>query len=226
MKKIISFLILFTAFTALPTFAQQNDTLKYNNVKMGLSIAPSFSSRYLKAESAAQTNADYFDSIENPHLGYSVGLNFGFQISKSFSVNTGLLFSNKAQGSKSASLATISNYTNNIYYLDLPLKFNYYCSVKKSKFYLTGGVNFSYFLANKISYRKENITSNFTAEGEDLSDFNIAGVIGLGVDVPIYKRWSFNFEVNYQHAFTPVLNTPIKRYLYSINPTIALFYKF
>ena len=223
MTKIISFLIL---FTALPSFAQQNDTLKYNNVKMGLAIAPSFSSRYLKAESDAQTNAEYFDSIENPHLGYSVGLNFGYQISKRFAINSGLLFSNKAQGSKAASLESILNYTNNIYYLDLPLKFNYYYSVKKSKFYLTGGANFSYFLANKISYRKENITDKFTAVSDDLNNFNIAGVIGLGVDLPIYKRWAFNFEANYQHAFTPVLNTPIKRYLYSINPTIALFYKF
>jgi outer membrane protein W len=223
MIRIISFLSLLIALTGS---AQTNDTLKYNNVKLGLSVAPSFSSRYLKAESDAQTNADYFDSIENPHLGYSFGLNFGYQISKRFSVNTGLLFSNKAQGSKSASLAIISNYTNNIYYLDLPLKFNYYFISKRSKFYLTGGANFSYFLANKIAYRKENITDKFTAMSDDLNDFNIAGVIGLGVDVPIYKRWAFNCEVNYQHAFTPVLDTPIKRYLYSINPTIALFYKF
>lgn len=223
MIKIISFLSLFIALTGS---AQTNDTLKYNNVKLGLNVAPSFSSRYLKAESDAQTNADYFDSIESPHLGYSFGLNFGYQISKRFSLNSGLLFSNKAQGSKDASLATISNYTNNIYYLDLPLKFNYYFYSKKSKFYLTGGANFSYFLANKISYRKENITDKFTSVSDDLNNFNIAGIIGLGLDVQIYKRWAFNFEVNYQHAFTPILHTPIKRYLYSINPSIALFYKF
>lgn len=223
MTKIISFLIL---LLALPAFAQQNDTLKYNKVKLGLSVASSFSSRFLKVENDAQTNADYFDSIEMPHVGYSIGLNFGCQISKRFSVNSGLLFSNKAQGSKSASLETISNYTNNIYYLDLPLKLNCYFLSKKSKFYITGGANFSYFLANKISYRKENNTDKFSAVGEDLNSFNISGVIGLGVDVPIYKRWAFNFEANYQHAFTPVLNSPIKRYLYSINPTLALFYKF
>jgi outer membrane protein W len=223
MIKVIFFLFL---FGALPVFAQQNDTLKYNNFKLGLSVAPSFSSRFLKAESEAQANADYFDSIEMPHIGYSLGLNFGFQISKRFSVNTGLLFSNKAQGSKSSSLETISNYTNNIYYLDLPLKCNYYFLSKKSKIYLTGGANFSYFLANKISYRKENNTDNFSADGEDLNSFNFSGVIGLGIDVPIYKRWAFNFEANYQHAFTPVLNTPIRRFLYSFNPTISLFYRF
>lgn len=223
MVKVIFFLIL---LIALPAFAQQNDTLNYNNVKLGLSVAPAFSSRYLKAENDAQANADYFDSIEMPHLGYSIGLNFGYQISKRFSLNSGLLFANKAQGSKSASLQTISNYKNNIYYLDIPLKFNYYFLSKKSKIYLTGGANFSYFLANKISYRKENNTDNFSAVGEDLNSFNLSGVIGLGIDVQIYKRWAFNFEANYQHAFTPVLNTPIKRYLYSINPTVALFYKF
>lgn len=223
MIKVISFLFL---FAALPALAQQNDSLKYNNFKLGLSVAPSFSSRYLKAESDAQANADYFDSIEMPHLGYSLGLNLGYQISKRFSINSGLLFSNKAQGSKSASLESILNYTNNIYYLDLPFKFNYYFFSKKSKIYLTGGANFSYFLSNKISYGKENNTDNFTAVGEDLNSFNISGLIGLGIDLPIYKRWAFNFEANYQHAFTPVLNTPIKRYLFSINPTIALFYKF
>lgn len=223
MIKVISFLFL---FAALPGLAQLNDTLKYNNVKLGLSVSPSFSSRYLKAEGDAQSNADYFDSIEMPHVGYSLGINFGYQISKRFSVNSGLLFANKAQGCKSSSLQTISNYTNNIYYLDLPLKFNYYFLSKKSKIYLTAGANFSYFLANKISYRKENNTDNFITVGEDLNSFNVSGVIGLGIDVPIYKRWAFNFEANYQHAFTPVLDTPIKRYLFSINPTIALFYKF
>lgn len=223
MIKVISFLIL---FIALPLVAQQNDTLKYNNFKLGLSVAPSFSSRYLKAESDANITADYFDSIEMPHVGYSIGFNFGYQVSDKFSVNSGLLFSNRAQGSKSASLETISNYTNNLYYLDLPLKFNYYFLSKKSKIYLTGGANFSYFMSNKISYRKENNTDKFSAMGEDLNSFNIAGVIGIGIDMPIYKRWAFNFELNYQHAFTPLLNTPIKRYLFSINPTVVLFYKF
>lgn len=223
MIKVISFLFL---FAALPGLAQLNDTLKYNNVKLGLSVSPSFSSRYLKAEGDAQSNADYFDSIEMPHVGYSLGINFGCQISKRFSVNSGLLFSNKAQGLKATSLEKLTNYTNNIYYLDLPVKINYYFFSKKSKIYLTGGTNFSYFLANKISYRKENSTDIFSAVSEDLNSFNILGVIGLGIDVPIYRRWACNFEANYQHAFTPLLNTPIKRYLFSINPTIALFYKF
>ena len=116
MIKVFSFFILLIGLTA---FGQQKDTLKFNNVKLGLSLAPTFSSRYLKAEADAQANADYFDSIEIPHLGYSVGINFGYQISKRFSFNSGLSFSNKAQGSKSASLETILGYTNNIYYLDL-----------------------------------------------------------------------------------------------------------
>ena len=74
----------------MPAFGQQNDSLKFNNLKLGLSISPSFSSRYLKAESDAQANLDYYDSIELPHLGYSLGLNLGYQIAKRFSINSGL----------------------------------------------------------------------------------------------------------------------------------------
>lgn len=223
MIKVISIILV---LITLPAFGQQNDSLKFNNLKLGLSISPSFSSRYLKAESDAQANLDYFDSIEMPHLGYSFGLNLGYQISKRFSINSGLFFANRAQSSKSASLANISNFTNNIYYLDLPLKFNYYLLYKKSKLYLTGGANFSYFLANNVSYRKESNNEVLSSKGDDLNSINIAGIIGIGIDVPIYKRWTFNFEVNYQHAFTPLLNTPIERYLYSFNPTISLFYRF
>jgi outer membrane protein W len=223
MIKVISILVV---LITLPAFGQQNDSLKFNNLKLGLSISPSFSSRYLKAESDAQANLDYYDSIELPHLGYSIGLNLGYQISKRFSINSGLFFANRAQSSKSASLASISNFTNNIYYLDLPLKFNYYLLSKKSKLYLTGGANFSYFLANNVSYRKESNNEVLSSKGDDLNSINIAGIIGIGIDVPIYKRWAFNFEVNYQHAFTPLLNTPIERYLYSFNPTISLFYRF
>ena len=223
MVKVISILLV---LISLPVFGQQNDTLKFNNLKLGLSISPSFSSRYLNAESDAQANAEYFDSIEIPHLGYSLGLNLGYQFSKRFSINSGLFFANRAQSSKSVSLESISNFTNNIYYLDLPLKFNYYFLSKKSKLYLTGGANFSYFLANKLSYRKEGNTELFSAKADNLNTINIAGILGIGIDVPIYKRWAFNFEVNYQHAFTPLLNTPIKRYLFSFNPTISLFYRF
>ncbi len=223
MIKVISILIV---LISLPVFGQQNDTLKFNNLKLGLSISPSFSSRYLKAESEAKSNADYFDSIEMPSLGYSLGLNFGFQFSKRFSINSGLFFANRAQSSKSSSLKSISNFTNNIYYLDLPLKFNYYLMSKKSKLYLTGGANFSYFLASNVSYRKEGNTELFSAKVDNLNAMNIAGIIGVGIDVPIYKRWALNFEVNYQHAFTPLLETPIERYLYSFNPTISLFYRF
>jgi outer membrane protein W len=223
MKKVISVIVV---LITLPAFGQQNDSLKFNNLKLGLSVSPSFSFRYLKAESDAQANSDYYDSIEMPHLGYSLGLNFGYQISKRFSINSGLFFANRAQSSKSASLASISNFTNNIYYLDFPLKFNYYLLSKKSKLYLTGGANFSYFLANNVSYRKESNNEVLSSKGDDLNSINIAGIFGIGIDVPIYKRWAFNFEVNYQHAFTPLLNTPIERYLYSFNPTISLFYRF
>lgn len=223
MIKVISIILV---LITLPAFGQQNDSLKFNNLKLGLSISPSFSSRYLKAESDAQANLDYYDSIELPHLGYSLGLNLGYQISKRFSINSGLFFANRAQSSKSASLANISNFKNNIYYLDLPLKFNYYLLYKKSKLYLTGGANFSYFLANNVSYRKESNNEVLFSKGDELNSINIAGIIGIGIDVPIYKRWTFNFEVNYQHAFTPLLNTPIERYLYSFNPTISLFYRF
>ncbi len=222
MIRVISFLIL---FISPPVFGQQNDTLKYNNVKLGLSISPSFSSRYLKADSEAQSNADYFDSIEMPHIGYSLGFNFGYQISKRFSFNSGLSLTNRAQSSKSGSLETISNYTNNIYYLELPLKFNLYIA-KKQKMYVTGGAIVSYFMANNITYRKENNKTLFSAKSDDLNKMNVLGVIGFGIDLPVYKRWTFNFEMNYQHAFTPILTSPIKRYLFSINPTISLFYRF
>ena len=82
MKKVISVIVV---LITLPAFGQQDDSLKFNNLKLGLSVSPSFSFRYLKAESDAQANSDYYDSIEMPHLGYSLGLNFGYQISKRFS---------------------------------------------------------------------------------------------------------------------------------------------
>jgi outer membrane protein W len=81
-------------------------------------------------------------------------------------------------------------------------------------------------LANNVSYRKESNNEVLSSKGDDLNSINIAGIFGIGIDFPIYKRWAFNFEVNYQHAFTPLLNTPIERYLYSFNPTISLFYRF
>jgi hypothetical protein len=224
MKKIISILFL---LLMLNLSSQEKDSITYSKFDVGFTYSPDYSYRVLKTEATNSWIKDAYDTLEVPKYGYTVGLHIVYHVNKNLFVSSGVLFADRGEKTKEYTLQPVNNYTNHYYYLDIPLKANYYLINKKLKLFLTAGAFASVYINSKTTTD----VGNSTGKNEnvytkpDVSKLNFAFVGGLGIDCPVTDRWYFKLEPNYRRSFTPIANTPIKKYFYSFGVNLGFFCK-
>ncbi len=251
MKKLI---ILFLFFTPFSMIGQEEDTLKkqvsmpvensllpiadslvklapqkqkIRKIDVGFSYSPDYCYRLISTSSTDRWMANLYDTTETYKVGYSTGINGVYHFSENATLSSGLLFSDKGEQVKSYAVPTITKYVNHYYYLDIPLKINYYISQKKARFYLTAGVSANVFLNHRIVYFSDNSTDKNAITGsKNLSKVNFSGIAGVGIDCPLAEKWYFKLEINYRQNISPILNAPVKRYLFNVGPQIGFYYQF
>lgn len=240
MKKyllLISFLLPYALFSITIDSIKTVDSIKNNKCEIGFSFSPDYSYRSLKSDASNQLIKEIRDTLEVPKFGYTAGINLLFHIHKKIVVETGLLFSDKGEKTKKTSFVNVTNdqlptyytYKYHYYYLDIPLKVNYYVLMGKLKIYLTAGISGNIFLTQKTTLleghdNKDTKRTSFTFNPE-FNRFNLAFVAGAGINYKVSKRTDLKVEPIYRRSITPIDNFPIKVYLYSAGLNIGLTYK-
>ena len=210
-------------------YCQSTDSLKLKKHHIGISFSPDYSFRILKSDANTTFIKNTLDTLEVAKLGYTTGLNYTYSFSKKISIATGFLLSNKGEKTKKtfSSVPAKFNYNNQYYYIDIPIKANYYLIHKKVKLFVTAGLSTNVFLVQKTSqitgYTNDDVKNNFYNK-TDISAINFVMLAGFGIDCPLYKSWSFKLEPLYRRSVTPTTNTAVKKYLYSVGLNVG-FYK-
>lgn len=235
MKKLVLILLLFPSLV----FCQTTD--KTPRFALGVSFSPDYCYRSLTSDSGGKFVKDLRDSTEIAKFGYTTGVNFSYIISKRFSVDAAILFSDKGEQTEKKTLVFgssmggdplfptkfKSNY--HYYYLDVPIKINFNILTKKVKLYLTAGVSPNIFLCEKtisvIEYDDSRKERHASSE-KGYSVINLAVVGGIGFSYDFAKHWSFRLEPVYRRSVTSIIDTPVKGYLYSIGINTGVYYNF
>jgi len=231
MKKYIFIYLLSLTFNGL---AQSKDSLKYNKFNIGFTFSPDYSYRILKTDASNQWIKDTYDTLEVSKYGYTTGLNIIFYLNKRLFFSSGLLFADKGERTKNYPIQPVNNYINHFYYLDIPIKANYYfkhkkyfySKPKKIKVFLTGGTSVNVYLSSRTTTKVTNDETEPFAKSLQLSRLNFSFIAGLGMNCPITNKWYFKLESNYRRSITRVANAPVKKYFYSLGLNIGLFCKF
>ena len=221
MKKLTYLILMLFPFGS---FGQLNDTIKKSKVDIGYTFAPEYSYRFLKSNSNNQWIVDNYDSLEFSKFGYALGINGVYNLKSNLTLSSALLFSNKGYQTKTELTPSLINYISNYYYLDIPIKVNYYFLTEKFRFYLSGGLSTNLFLKHILISKQEGSNEDLRlTDNSSISKINLALNTGIGFDVSLTNKWYFKMECLYKQSIIPIGNTPVKKYLYSISPNLGFF---
>jgi hypothetical protein len=201
-------------------FAQNSDSIKSNKVSIGFNYSGDYSYRSLKATDSYKDIVEMYDSIEHAKYGSTFGISGIYSVSDKFSVSIGLLFADK--GEKTKVLLGANTYTSKryYYYLDIPVKADYF--FYKNSFYATVGVSPNIFLSSEVKNLEENTKER---DNSKFSTINVACIAGIGLCQQLSESWKFKSEIVYRRSLQSIMDSPIKRNLYSVGLNVGFVYK-
>jgi len=111
------------------------------------------------------------------------------------------------------------------YYLDIPIKVNYFILTGRVKLFASAGFSANIFLdeREKVSFENPESTEIIKSDAE-FSALSVAVILGAGIDYTINNKLNLRIEPVFRHAIIPLLDAPIKEYHYSIGANFGLYY--
>ena len=226
MKNFFYFFLFYLLFVLLVlvlpfrVFSQAADSSQSRKMDIGFNYSADYSYRNLTAAESNRSIVEMYDSIEQGRYGSTFGLNGIYSLSDKISLSLGVLFSDKGEKTKVALVDKKLSYLNHYYYLDIPLKVNYF--VFKKQIYFTGGISSNLFLksATRDIDQNKTVNSNVT-----INKINMSYLGGIGINQQLSDSWYFKSEVLYRHSINPMMKAPINRYLYSVGISAGFFYQ-
>lgn len=235
-------LLPFTVWCATGDSIKAGDSIKPDKRQVGFVYAPEYAYRTLKSAQDERWITETRDEVEVARFGYSTGINFAYKVTAKCMFEAQALFSDKGETVKNYELGNIAiaSYLdripdkgaliNHYYYLDVPLKLNYYLLNSNVKVYVTGGASVNYFLFQKtitILKFKDGSEEKYTSRSQPAFEkINIALLAGFGINYDLSDKYTLKIEPVFKHAITPVINAPVKTYLYSAGINFGVAYTF
>ncbi len=229
-----------TADTVKPNVLPKiKDTTKTHKFEIGFSFSPEYSYRTLKANGDEQSQLvkQSRDTMEIAKFGFTGGVNVAYRINKNIVVETGILFADKGEKTKKMSFSETApgqspiyiTYKYNDYYLDIPIKANYYIQTGKLKLYVTAGVSANIFLTQKTTILQGHSNSDYEKTtfkvNPGFNRFNLAVLAGAGLNLKMTEKMNLKVEPVYTRCITSIINAPVKAYFYSAGVNIGIYYK-
>ena len=216
--------------------ALKTDTLYWD---LSLYASPDYDYRIFSGNDTNNFGADYYNSIEIPRIGYSLGFSVGVNISKVVTFQFGVLYQNS--GYKTTTLVDsikdqYNRFMNTVDYhkdlryhsLNIPLlfKFNLF-KAGKTEFKLGLGLSPTLFMGKNTFRVYSGYKTPEISEAE--RNIDIQGLFCLNVLIPVGNNFFIGIEPTMRYNIlgfnTKVKNSTIKRNLYSPGLGITLTYR-
>lgn len=234
MKKLLfGFLTLFSFHAN-----SQTPEIKPAKLAIGFTFSPDYCYRSIGSDPASESIKNYRDDMEIPKFGFTTGGRILFTLGNKVSLESGLLFSDKGERTKEITYryldyderAPVSGKHNyHYYYLDVPVKMNYYLTSQKVKFFVSAGTSVNFFIAHKttstLTFADGRVEDRKIATEFAFNQVNVAALAGMGADVAISEKLSLRVEPIYRRSVVSIINTPIKSNLYSFGMNFGVFLK-
>lgn len=222
------------------------DTLKSQKFYLGILVSPDYSYRLLLNNTgSAKTVASTRNSTEIPKLGYTIGLNFLYQMNNRITFNFGVQYSNKGEKTKSQNyiysslpprgissqpLPISSYFKYNTTYIDMPLLVNIYLNKNKKKIvaFISTGISPNFFLFEKIKeYETLNGGTHLEKSVNGNNNYykiNPQFQLGVGVDIR-FKKTLLKIYPVYRTSLLRVNSGPVNGYFYSFGLDISYLFQ-
>jgi len=214
---------------------QEANTDKPGKFAVGLVFSPDYCYRAL---TSATSSVDWRNDIEIPKFGYTTGLSGGYRFNSKFGLEVNIQYSNKGEQTTEFELTYIDpdpiapqkvRYVYNYLYMDLPVKAMVYLLDKKLQFFLSAGFSTNFFIGEKVvvfyTYEDGRTEKKSSLSNSSFYRVNLAVSGSMGLGYNFGERINLRVEPIFRSSVTPIVNAPIKGYLYSLGLNVGVYYK-
>ena len=241
LKPSLNLILVLLSFTALSQVSKSSNEKKFS---IGVAFSPDYSFRRLHSKNEeSDFLKDTRNQFESAKFGYTTGLVAKYRLNRRLALESGLKLSDKGEKyvmrkedfvfvdglSIEDDPSSPEKYKTNyhFYYLGLPVKLNYIFLDRKVSLFVSAGFSTDLFLEGKQSsvfhFEDRTEESSFSMEG-DYNKITFSGLAGVGMETQISERIHIRIEPIFRYSFTPLIDIPLKEYLYSVGGNLTLFY--
>ena len=241
LKLSLNLILVLLSFTALSQVSKSSSEKKFS---IGVAFSPDYSFRRLHSTNEeSDFLKDTRNQFESAKFGYTTGLVAKYRLNRSLALESGLKLSDKGENyvmrkedfvfvdglSTEEDPAIPEKYKTNyhFYYLGLPVKLNYIFLERKVNLFVSAGFSTDFFLEGKQSsvfhFEDKVEESSFSMEG-DFKKITFTGLAGFGMETQISRMIHIQFEPIFRYSFTPLVDIPLKEYLYSAGVNLTLLF--
>jgi hypothetical protein len=157
---------------------------------------------------------DLLDPYIKPIPQYTAGLQFEKEIGRQFAVITGAQYTSRGFTAKEnlkfdlmgIDLPIDARIDTRLKYVEVPLMLKYSIGKNAVKPYVKAGASAGYAFSGKLQPKVDAIITwnlpdiNINLENDMYNRFDVSGIVGAGVDIPINETGSIQFDFNYRHS--------------------------
>ncbi|HEY0261678.1 MAG TPA: porin family protein [Chitinophagales bacterium] len=204
----------------------------FKRFQIGVNFSPEMAYRFLPNDPTVQAG---LKGLEIPKFGFTTGINFCYNITSVFGIETGLQYSNKGWQMKKQDLIFESNLngfswtpTGDYYkiayafhYIDIPVKANFTVGKKKVRFFTSIGLVASILVqeTSSLTMQESGKTTKTTKNSYDkTAAANLSPMLSLGIDYKINSKMNLRVEPTARFG---VLNNV---YLYNAGINLAYYF--
>jgi hypothetical protein len=211
---------------------------------IGVTFSPDYSYRHLStskknATPYTQNIIDQRNAFESPILGFTSGVKILYKLKARWAIETGFGVSKRGNVFKIDNLIFFdpndplagakSKIKFSYYYLEIPIKMNYYITTGKIKLFASAGISGDLFMFGRT---KQKVTfsdgHSQIYHSTSHAKFNSAALgiqTGLGAEYSVNDKFDMRIEPLYRRQVVVSGAYTIKEYFYSIGINFGVFYK-
>lgn len=237
MKKLIFFL---ATILTLSVYGQERE----KKWQIGINFSPDYCYRMLKNNNGG-TMADFViatrEELETPRWGYTAGLNFGYNFSKHFAIETGIQLSSKGEATdvhkvtlrfgdriddqygfippSGKQITELKSSYSSYIYSEIPVRAIFLLGAKKIRFVTSLGITTNIFIVAKSKSIVKMSDGSTATYGHDMTTkfktINLSPMASIGIDYKISNRINLRAEPTYRYGILKITDTPVTAYLWN-----------
>lgn len=225
-------IVLFILIILFPCFSKGQDLdliNEENKFSFGVNFSPNYSYRTLTSSDEFQFALDARNEGEHPSFGYNTGIAVQLDLVNNIELELGIQLSSQTHIFKKVPIHNMhgphplgfADYQLRYFYVEVPLKINYRLVNNRFFGYITSGVSLNRFINAKykswltyLTGDTEILSSDIETDNFNKSVVALAG--GFGIGYHISEKLNLRLEPLFRYSLTPLEDTPLKQYNYSI----------
>ena len=157
---------------------------------------------------------DLVNPYVKPIAQYTAGIQYEKSLNPHFSLVTGAQYTSRGFGMKEninidlfgLDLPVGAKVETRLSYIEVPVQIKYAFGESNVRPYVKAGASAAYAVDGKIQPKVNAIVSwklppiNINLDNDMYNRFDVSGIVGAGVELPVSETGAIQFEVNYRHS--------------------------